>query len=867
MEALFVLLILLMLALPVITLASLLVLRARLNERLARIEDRLHTLAWPDRSDAETQPPQAAAAAAAAPAPNIDPGDAFAWPDSPPPTPAPQPSGPAHEIRLGDESDEAPGPRESLGGLFERMVAGRLLVWLGGIALVLAAVFLIRYSIEMGLVTPTARMIGAAVFGFALLAAAELARVRFDDDQRIAQALAGAGLATLYAASYGSYALYHLIGSGTASAAMVAVTGAALVLSLRHGAPTAVMGLVGGFLTPLLVGNPAASAVPLLAYLALLNAAIFATAWRRGWTWLAAAGVLLSFAWTGYLLARPPDDALAAGLFIVLIGIAASVARPGTGRQLALIQPLAIAAVELALLVARADLGLQAWILFGALSAASLALALLRPEYRPAPPATLALALLLLFAKAATRMDGHAPDAAIGITLLFGGAGLALTLWRTRLLWTGIAAFGLAGPLLIMRATRPELLGQPAWGALAAVLALACAAVVWANRRRASAEAPADLSLLIPGAAAALLAGAAVWDLLPDNLVATGWLAIALAAAFAARRLGDLALATVSVLAAVAGVAWAAWMVPQMSGAMLTGLIGRPVVAADLPNAIAAFYELALPALLLAALRLVLPPLPLGARRALPAVAGLFAVSAAYVWFKQAFGLQPGEDFVARGLLERTIVTQALFAAGWLLGAGIVRPPRMEPGTARLGGTILTALAAARLLWLDLLMFNPAWTDQWVGTLPILNLLLPAYLFSAVWLYAARRRADVATRSGFWLAAFLAALIAGVALMVRQLFQGAILSGPATPIAEFYGYSLAGLVVAIGLILAGMRLPDKALRLAGLILLTATILKVFLVDASELEGLLRILSFLGLGIALIGIGRLYGPVLRAESKD
>jgi uncharacterized membrane protein len=99
-------------------------------------------------------------------------------------------------------------------------------------------------------------MIAAAIFGLVLLAAAEGARVRFRDDQRIAQALAGAGVATLYAVPYGSYALYHLIGNGTASAAMVAVTAAALGLSLRHGAPTAVMGLVGGFLTPLLVGNP-----------------------------------------------------------------------------------------------------------------------------------------------------------------------------------------------------------------------------------------------------------------------------------------------------------------------------------------------------------------------------------------------------------------------------------------------------------------------------------------------------------------------------------------------------------------------------------------------------------------------------------
>ena len=166
-------------------------------------------------------------------------------------------------------------------------------------------------------------------------------------------------------------------------------------------------------------------------------------------------------------------------------------------------------------------------------------------------------------------------------------------------------------------------------------------------------------------------------------------------------------------------------------------------------------------------------------------------------------------------------------------------------------------------------MSNPnsrAAVSQYVGALPVLNLILPQYLLGALWLYLARRRANRATRSGFWLVAFLAALVMGTMLRVRQGFHGPILTGFDLPIAEFYGYSLAGLVVSIGLLLAGIRLPDKALRLAGLVLLTATIVKVFLVDASELEGVLRILSFLGLGIALIGIGRLYGPVLRAEAK-
>jgi uncharacterized membrane protein len=765
------------------------------------------------------------------------------------------------------EAVPAPAPGEGLGGLFERWVAGRLLIWIGGAALFVAGILLIRYSIEVGLVTPAARMIGAGIFGLLLVGLSEYARGgRFADDPRIHQVLAGAGLAILYATPYASYVLYQLIGTGTASAAMIAVTAAALVMSLRHGAPTAIMGLIGGFLTPALVGNSDSGALPLLAYLALLDLALFAIAWRRGWTWLAAAAVLLSFLWSGFLLTRPPQDALAAGAFALLLGLAACLVRPGEGRQLGLIQPLAIAAVQLAFLVARADLGVEAWALFGALSAAALVLAYLRDEFRLAPAIGLGLALLLLLAKASSRFDPFVVEAAAGITLLYGfGAALA-GLRRDGALWTAVASIGLAAPVLILRAVRPELTDRPVWGMVLAALALGPAFLVWANRRTATSAPPASLTLLLPAGAAAWLAAAAVWDLAPDDLIAAGWLVVALGAALAARRLTDLALASVSLVAAVAGVARAVWMVPDLSGAMFTGLLGLPVVAADLPGAEAALWSLALPALLLGALRLALPPVPLGGRRALPIVAGLLGTAALYVWSKQAFGLAEGDDFVARAMIERTMVTQALFVAGWLLGSGAVRIPRVEQDMVRIAGTMLTVLAAARLIWLDLLMFNPAFSPQWVGTIPVINLILPAYLLSAVWLYAARRPSDAATRSGFWLIAFLAALIGGVALEVRQGFEGPILSGPDVPIAEFYTYSLAGLILAIALIVAGMRLPDKALRLAGLVLLTATISKVFLVDASELEGVLRILSFLGLGIALIGIGRLYGPVLRAERE-
>ncbi|MGQ0660437.1 DUF2339 domain-containing protein [Sphingosinicella sp.] len=768
-----------------------------------------------------------------------------------------------HIVEIGAEPHTPPS--ETLGALFERLVAGRLLIWLGGIALVAAAIYLIRFSIEIGLVTPALRMIAAALFGLALIAAGEAARWKMADDLRIAQALVGAGVAVLYAAAYGSHILYGLIDSGAASAAMLAITAAALGLSLRHGAPTAVMGLVGGFLTPLLVGDPDAGAAPLLAYLALLDLAIFLVAWRRGWTWLAAAAVLLSFLWSGFLLLRDADDALAAGIFIIPLAIAATLARPGQGRSLGLVQPMLLGLVQLAMVAARTDLDMVGWALFGALAAAAMALGHLRPAARAAPPAALALGLMVLMFKAGGWRDPWSPHAALGLTAIFGLGGLAFAWLRGERRWAIVASIGLAGPLLVLRAAWPELASAPQWGGMAALLTLGPAALIWRLRGRASPSAPAELSLLAAGASAAILAGTAAWDLLPAELIVAGWLALGIALALAARRLADLALATIAGLVAAVAVARAVWLTPELSNSFFIALAGAPVLAVDLPGLRTAFFALALPAVLLAGLRLALPDVKLPAIRAVAPVAGALALAALYVAFKQAFGLTSDEDFQARGFLERTILTQALFAAGWLLASGRLRLPRLDPDMVALSGTVLTGFATVRLVWFDLIVHNPALMAQDVGPLPVLNLILPAFWLSAVWLYAASRRDEQGPLTGIWLVPFLIALIAGAGLLVRQAFHGAILTGGEMTNAEFYTYSLGGLVLSIGLLLAGIRLPDKALRLAGLALLTATMLKVFLIDAAALTGILRILSFLGLGIVLIGIGRLYGPILRAEA--
>ncbi|MFN3945933.1 MAG: DUF2339 domain-containing protein [Allosphingosinicella sp.] len=758
-----------------------------------------------------------------------------------------------------DEADEAPS--QSLSGWFEQMVGGRLLIWVGGAALVLAAVFLIRHSIEIGLVTPELRMIGAALFGLVLLGAGEYARRgRFlAEDPRVAQALVGAGLAVLYAAAYGSHILYGLIGAGLASALMLAITLAALGLSLRHGAPTAAMGLIGGFLSPLLIGNADAGAVPLLVYLGFLNAAIFALAWSRGWPCLAAAAVAGSFLWTGALSLAPAIEPVAIGLFVIALCLAAALARPPGTHRLALAPATGLGLVQVAIVTAAAPEPLG-WLLYLLLAGAAMALAALRREQLYAAPLALALLLVLL----ADAGAGAEPAlAAAAGTLLFGGAGAALARRGDRLVWTGVAAAGIAGPALLLRLATPALLARPAWGALFLALAAAAAAIGWSQRRHAS-EAPGDLGLLAAAGAAAALAAAAAYDLLPGQLLVAAWLIVAVAAALAARRLRDGALAMIPAVLLVAAGLRALAMVPELGEALATALLGMPVLTEVLPPPAAAGWALLLPAALLALLWAALPAEPAGLRRSAAILGGAFATLGAYILFKQMFGLADRDDFVARGFAERTAITQALFLAGWLLaGLGVGRR-WLGADQLAVAGTALTAFAAVRLVWFDMLVLNPWVAAQHVGALPVLNLLLPAYLLGAFWLYAARRRATRPGAAGLWLILSLASLGLGALLMVRQSFQGPILTGPGMPLAEFYLYSLAGLLVSMLLMGAGVRLPDKGLRVAGLAALTLTILKVFLVDASELEGVLRILSFLGLGIALIGIGKLYGTVLKAE---
>ena len=123
---------------------------------------------------------------------------------------------------------------------FEQQFGLRLPIWAGGFALILTGFFLVKYSIEMGWLSPGVRVVLGLIFGGGLLGAARWVRQRgIASGQRIAQALAGAGIADLYICIYAACMLYDLVPAWLGFGGMALVTAGAVFLAMEQGPPMA----------------------------------------------------------------------------------------------------------------------------------------------------------------------------------------------------------------------------------------------------------------------------------------------------------------------------------------------------------------------------------------------------------------------------------------------------------------------------------------------------------------------------------------------------------------------------------------------------------------------------------------------------
>ncbi len=163
----------------------------------------------------------------------------------------------------------------------------------------------------------------------------------------------------------------------------------------------------------------------------------------------------------------------------------------------------------------------------------------------------------------------------------------------------------------------------------------------------------------------------------------------------------------------------------------------------------------------------------------------------------------------------------------------------------------VAALAVATCL----IVLNPALTGAFADVVT----LLAAYLVPAgLAIFAWSRLADAKSRRVLGVYAVVAGF-AWITLQIRLMFHPGHMSVIDGRIgdAELWSWSGAWLVYAIGLMVLGVRTGQRAPRLAALGVVGLVCVKVFLVDMPDLIGLWRVLSFLGLGLALIGLGVAY----------
>jgi uncharacterized membrane protein len=163
---------------------------------------------------------------------------------------------------------------------WEALIGGKLLNRIGALALILGVGFFLQYAFANDWITEPIRVAVGVLLGLALLAGA--ARSASGGFQIFAQGLVGAGIAILYLSAYASFNYYHLVGQPWAFVFMSAVTVITFTQAFRYNSiVVALLGLLGGFLTPFLLSTGEVNPVGLFSYLALLNLGLLVVAWRK----------------------------------------------------------------------------------------------------------------------------------------------------------------------------------------------------------------------------------------------------------------------------------------------------------------------------------------------------------------------------------------------------------------------------------------------------------------------------------------------------------------------------------------------------------------------------------------------------------
>jgi uncharacterized membrane protein len=768
-----------------------------------------------------------------------------------------QPDAPLREPESAPPESVAPSipaaePIRSARPDLETLLTARWGVWLGSAALVLAGVFLVRYAVDQGLLGPGPRCVLAAILGILLIIAAEWLRGRErlhpTVSDNASSGLAAGGVAVLFGASYGASAMYGLVQPVIGFVLMAAASVAGIALSLRYGQLIAAVGLLGAFVAPALVSTENPSIPGLYGYLLFVTATALAVVRYTAWIWLGWATTIAGAIWVGLAILGGTDNKVWAPALFVPAAAALNLGLlPGAaldhriGRKLAFIPCASLGAAGL--LLAIVD---QSWMpRIGILLLAPLFVWYASREVRlrllPFVATILFLGLL-----ATWQTDGSARALLLTAALVSGFFAVSGLTFERRaahpLPWASLTASVPVLALAICYVRVTEFQSRIDWAAFTVLLA---AALIGSTARALRDDAQQRAGVHAAGAVAALALGCAMflreeWLTVAVSLLlpALGW--IATQVDLPELRRVALAAATVVLVRLLLN-----WYVLDYG-------FGQWPVVNDLMLA----YGLPTIAFAVAAVlfRRGGDDTTVGVLEA--GSAAFFTVLVA-LEVRHSFGPPAGLAAAEIGFPEAALHVSSLAVVCLVtlrIAERLQRPMlhavwKVQCALALIGGILL-------------LVANPAVTGDPVGNLPLLDWLLPAYLLPALLAVAASRHAAVARVPKLCMVLEAYALLAGLVwltLEVRHLFNRGSIGLAEVPVgdAELWAWSGAWLVYGVVVMAIGIHGGIKHVRLAALAIVGLAAAKVFLVDMSSLVGLWRVVSFLGLGLVLIGLGAAY----------
>jgi len=755
--------------------------------------------------------------------------------------------------------------------LFKQLRAGfeqNWMTWIGAIALALGGVFLAKYSLEAGLLSPAMRLSAGGLFGIGLIAAAyylHYKRIVFEGfNNYIPAALASGGFMTCFALMFLAYNSFSMLSAEWAFIGLAVIAVCASAMAIKLGPLLAVIGIIGAYSVPVWVNTGSGQLFSLLIYVALVSvaAAVVAHKVQRVWLWY-----LLWVGHIGWYLVGLTlfnyDTVWLIGAFALLsiLGLIA-IARLGLGFNTLEVRPHSfkrlvnlfpdhglllafIAPLMIAMLLSVFNLQ---WQIVALLSIALLLFLVLKnSRWDVWQGVSLVVALLLVVSAKQTYAFDDAffifkKEYGLGLLLALGLSGYGLYFgnkYPKRLafhLLASLSLFVLVGTLYALIPNTALATAYPLWAVLLCLMSAALIKFTQNNTtlwQRFSYWVGANANITL-----------AITMLLSDS-----GLTIALA----------VQVLLLSLLIKKYNVAMPHWPIKALVAALLLRLTLSPWTPS--------YDELSIFGLHWS---LVVYPLCIGL---FFAAAKCFNTSKLKIWLEGA-ALHCLALFVTTEtsyqlvghypqLFSLSFYEQVLLSCN-LLALGCVYLYRAQSAGQlgklyRTAGFILSALAGL-LLINTTLDDNPLLMRLYVGETPIFNWILliwfvPSLL--ALWLASLVKPLNAKLSQITLGVSGLLALLA-INTLIRQYWQGGfIYLDKATSDAELYSYSVIWLLLGALVVIAGHLKQQRLLQNVGLGILGAVIVKVFLIDMANLTGLLKALSFIGLGLSLVGLSWLF----------